>query len=197
VGVAGLGVGAMASYMGPRDSLTFFEINRQVVTYSAGRDAYFRYIDDCPAAVNVEVGDARLLLEQELAQNGPRQYDLLVLDAFSSDSVPVHLLTIEAFDTYLRLLRGDDSIIAVNITNRFLDLRPLLAGIARHTGMTALFADFDGDRPLQFASCWVLLTKSRAFLEHPEVKKASVPLKTDHELLWTDTFSNVFRLLRR
>jgi len=187
----------MAAYAAPGDVFRFYEINRLAVDYAAGTNAFFTYMRDCRGRTQVVLGDGRLSLERELVESGSEQYDILLLDAFSSDAVPVHLLTMEAMDIYLRHLRDDDSILAVNITNRYIDLRPIVAALAAHAGMKALWVFYEGDPPLHISSNWVLLTRSRAFLSQPDVQKAGTMLNLATAVPWTDSLSNIFRQLRR
>ena len=126
VGVIGLGTGTLAAYGRPGDAFTFFEIDPQVVALSTAPTPLFRYLRDSPATITIVGGDARLSLERE-----PRYgFDVLAVDAFSSDSVPVHLLTREAFSLYARHLRGPRSVLAVHVSNRYLEL----AGIVQAGG---------------------------------------------------------------
>ena len=123
VGVVGLGVGTLAAFGQPNDDFRFYEINPDVIDYA---NTYFSYLKDSKAEIDVVRGDARLSLETEKDQG----FDVLLLDAFSGDSIPVHLLTEEAFVHYKRHLNRDGAIV-VNYTNRHLDLVPLLAGMAK------------------------------------------------------------------
>ena len=124
IGVVGLGAGTLASYGRPGDSFRFYEINPEVERLARSR---FTYLSNCLGNVEVVLGDARLSLEQEPGQ----QFDLLVLDAFSSDAIPVHLLTREAFAVYERHLETN-GIIAVHVSNVSLNLAPVVAHLARH-----------------------------------------------------------------
>lgn len=197
IGVTGLGVGALAAYARPCDNIVFYEINPRVIVLSAGPSARFRYLDDCRASTEIVSGDARISLEDELRRKGSRGFDVLALDAFSSDSVPVHLLTIEAFETYILHLRDEQSIIAVNISNRFVDFRPLMLGVARHFGMQLILIDSKGDPPVPYRSAWALLTRCTAFSENPEVRQRAAAVSSCKTTVWTDNYSNLFGLLRR
>jgi len=190
IGVAGLGVGAMAAYLRPGDVMRFYEVNPLVIAWAAGRDAYFSYLADTPGTVETVTGDARLALERELRDSGPQHYDLLILDAFSSDSVPVHLLTVEAFALYLRHLRDDDSLLAVNISNRYLDFRPLLFSTARHFGLHAQLHYHPGRPPVPTSTLWMILSR------RPSARAAPPAAAPARPILWTDTHSDVFSLLR-
>jgi spermidine synthase len=197
IGVAGLGVGAMAAYLRKGDLMRFYEINPVVVDWAAGPQAYFSYTRDSRGTVETVLGDARLSLEQEWAETGSQGYDLILLDAFSSDAVPVHLLTVEAFELYQSHLRDGESAILANISNRFLDFEPLMNGVARRYGWKAtLFIDI-GNPPVPTGSLWVLLSQAGSELAElvppiqPQPQAGEVPT-----LLWTDAHSDIFRLLR-
>jgi hypothetical protein len=195
IGVLGLGVGTLASFAAPEDYVRFYELSPQVAEFSSGPQPWFTYLQDCRGRAEIALGDARITLERELAESGSRQFDVLVMDAFSSDAVPVHLLTAEAFDLYAAHLRDTDGIIAVNISNRFLDFRDLLWTVARRFGWEPVLINNLGDPPERTASRWLLLTQSRAFLDQPEVRLRQANYAPRQELLWTDDFSNLFRLL--
>jgi hypothetical protein len=196
VGVTGLGVGAIAAHVGKGDFIRFYEINPLVVDHAHGPGATFSYLNKCAGTVEVKLGDARLLLEEELAASGPQTYDLLVLDAFSSDSIPVHLLTREAFDVYLAHLRDDQSILAVNITNRILDLRAPMLSIARELGCSAVIIKNPGEVPIPTASVWVLMSRDQGLLEDPLIQPRAEDGRGFIELIWTDDFSNLYKVLR-
>ena len=196
VGVAGLGVGAMAAYLRDGDYMRFYEINPTVIDWAAGDDAYFTYISDSKGATDSVLGDARLSLEQELAEDGGMKFDLILLDAFSSDAVPVHLLTLEAFEVYRQHLRDEESAIVVNISNRFIDFEPLLDGVADHFGWKAtLFVDL-GNQPVPTGSLWIVLappgSQLGALTPPVQTTKAEEPEK----VVWTDAHSDIFRLIR-
>ena len=138
IGVVGLGTGTLACYRQPGQDYTFYEIDPQVLAYS--RDRTFTFLGDCAPQAEVHMGDARLALEREPA----RQYDILAVDAFSSDAIPLHLLTREAMHTYGRALKPD-GLMLVHISNRYVDLRPVIAAHALENGWIALMRDDPGD----------------------------------------------------
>jgi hypothetical protein len=189
VGVVGLGVGTLAHYVRPGQSLTFYEINPEVIRLA---EKYFTFLSRCGSVCKLVLGDARLSLERE----EPQEFDVLVLDAFSGDAPPVHLLTEQAFDLYLKHLRPG-GVIAVNITNRQLDLAPVLAGISQHTGQRSVRIDTpnDGGRLLYHAD-WLLLTKNERFLAATPAAPPPGPLDVKPAVHWTDGYSNLFHLLR-
>ena len=196
MGVTGLGTGAITAHVGDGDFLRFYEINPLVVDYAMGSDALFSFINESKAEVDVKLGDARLALEEELESKTPGQYDILVLDAFSSDSVPVHLLTREAFEVYFAHLRDEDSILAVNISNRFLDLTTPVFSVAREKDLRAIKIRTEGKAPVAVSSVWVLMTQSPDVLGNQLIKPFLEEPVDPEELIWTDDFSNLWRVLR-
>jgi spermidine synthase len=142
------------------------------------------------------MGDARLSLERELKEQGSENFDVLAVDAFSSDSIPVHLLTQEAMLLFFRHLRPD-GILAVHISNRYLDLAPVLLGESKALGKTARLVDNEDDEALDvFGATWVLLVAPPNQFD-AEVTKASEPLASKRTVrLWTDDYSNLFRIVK-
>jgi len=184
VGAVGLGVGTVAAYARPGDDFRFYELNPDVL---AAARKHFSYLADCQGKSEVVLGDARLSLERE----EPQHFNLLVLDAFSGDAVPAHLLTREAFEIYQRHLQPD-GMIAVHISNRYLDLRPVLAGLARRFGYSMREVESAGDPSLgQFPARWLLLTRQPAGAK--ETDDGAVPGRA---ILWTDEHSNLFEILK-
>lgn len=194
VAVIGLGIGSLAGYRGRDQQWSFFEIDPAVETI-ARNPSYFSFLARCGNACSVIVGDARLSLSH--LRSAP--FDLLVLDAFSSDAIPVHLITAEAFSEYLSHLTAD-GVIALHVSNRYLDLGPLLGGLAVRHGLTALaqFQRSVRSSEAQTDSNWVVMAR------HPEPLAALArdprwtPLETDarRTLVWTDEYSNVLSVLR-
>ena len=137
-------------------------------------------------------------MERELARGSPQDYDLLAIDAFSSDSIPAHLLTREAVQIYLKHLRQPDGILAFHITNRYLDLKPVVWQLARYFGLQSRFVESDSVDDLTWESHWMLLARNNTLLGLPEIVKASTPQEsTLRQLrLWTDDYSNLFQVLR-
>ena len=188
VGIVGLGIGTLASYANPGDWYCFYEINPEVVRLA---EELFLYLPNCPADVRIVTGDARISLEQQPGQ----EYDVLVLDAFASDAIPVHLLTREALAVYLDHLK-DDGILAVHISNRHLDLRPVIAGLAEQEGLYSVCVVSKGDEQQgMLASRWNLLSRQRSSLEIGAALSSLAPPVTNR-ILWTDTRSNLFQILR-
>jgi hypothetical protein len=198
VGVVGLGIGTLAAYGRPVDSFHFYEINPEVIRIAHQKE-YFTYLSDCPATVDIVPGDARLSMERELTQGRSQQFDLLILDAFSGDAIPLHLLTSQAFETYLKEVKRTHGIIAVHITNTYLDLRPVLMKAAERFGLSYAFLHTDGDNVYSNYSDWVLLSYDQEFLDSvltPLEKQANVPGPSSFSL-WTDDYSNLLQVLRK
>lgn len=195
IGVTGLGAGALAAYPRASDHIVFYEIDPQVVALSVGKRALFSFVNDCPGQAEVVLGDARQSLRVELARQGGRQYDVLALDAFSGDAIPMHLLTHEAFALYLQHVAAPDGVLAVNISNRFLDIEPVLADAACAFGLHAVLLDSTGDLPVCARSLWVLLARDEALLRDPEIAACARPLAGER-VAWTDHACSPFRLLK-
>jgi hypothetical protein len=192
IGVVGLGTGTMAAFGRAGDYLRFYEINPQV---QAVATSWFSYLPKCPGNVEVTPGDARLSLERE----PPQHFDLLVLDAFSSDAIPVHLLTKEAFEVYGRHL-NTNGIIAVHISNHYLDLEPVVVNLARHFGYKLASIDYDenDDEWWLYGSTWVLLSRNEKVMNSPAIRNAASTVNTNDVKvpLWTDDFASLFQILR-
>jgi spermidine synthase len=197
VGVIGLGVGTLAAYGQPGDMYRFYEINPIVVDLAQGKGGYFSFLKDSKAQVTTVLGDGRISLERELAQNGSDQLDLLVIDAFSSDSIPVHLLTKEAFDIYLKHL-VPNGIVAANISNRNIDLRPVLWQQAKYYHMQMVVVTTEGDGKRIFTAKWALLSRSPDAFENPAIASKATFMDGYSTTIpqWTDDFSNLFQILQ-
>jgi SAM-dependent methyltransferase len=190
VGVIGLGTGTLAAYGTPGDVYRFYDINPAVIAI-ARRD--FTYLADSEAHIETPLGDARLSLERE----PPADLDILAVDAFSSDAIPVHLITSEALALYAKHLRPG-GVVAFHVTNRFLDLVPVVAGIAAANGMEAVWIHDEGEAALANRSDWVLVSKNHALLASPRIADAATPIDAHQDWrVWTDDFNNLFEVLRR
>ena len=189
VGVIGLGAGTLATYGAKGDVYRFYDINPGVVDI-ARRD--FSFLGNSDATIELSLGDARLSLERE----PPQRFDVLVIDAFSSDAIPVHLITIEAVEAYLRHM-NPDGVIAFHLTNRFLNLVPVVEGIANRLGLRALWIDDPGMDILGNASSWVLLAKDPARLNDRRLADSAtaIPPRRDWRV-WTDDFNNLVQVLK-
>lgn len=189
VGVIGLGTGTLAAWGAKGDVYRFYEINPSVIEI-AGRD--FTYLADSEATVETALGDARLVLERE----APQQFDVLAIDAFSSDAIPVHLITSEALAIYERHVKPS-GIIAFHVTNRFLDLAPVVEALAHAHGLAAVLVSDDGKDTGSSVSDWVLLSKDPAALEKPAIADAASEIAPRRDWrLWTDDFNNLVQVLR-
>ena len=190
IGVIGLGAGTLAAYGRAGDAVRIYEINPQVIELALRE---FTYLSDSKAGLEIVLGDARLSLEREPAQG----FDLLAVDAFSSDSIPVHLLTAEAFEVYFRHLKAG-GILAVHISNRYLDLKPVLKEAAARFGKSARIVEDDSDTDRgTYGTTWVLFADSpQAFAQAP-LEGAAEPLEADRSIrLWTDDYSDLYGILK-
>jgi spermidine synthase len=198
VGVLGLGAGTLATYGRDGDVYHFYEIDPQVIEYAQGQGGYFSYLDDSAAQIEVVLGDARLSLARALRDGGGEGYDLLILDVFSGDAVPVHLLTREAFEVYLAHLESGGAL-AANISTSHLNMRPLLAVLADRFDLRGVVIEDEGDGAMRYASFWVLMARDPAVLvdgaSFGDVTELSSFYEPDMRL-WTDTYSNLLPLLR-
>ncbi|MEW5938531.1 MAG: ferrichrome ABC transporter permease [Chloroflexota bacterium] len=197
VGVLGGGAGMIAVYGQAGDAYRFYEINPTMIALAEGQGGYFSYLSDSPAQMEIVLGDARISLERELESGQPQNFDLLAMDAFSSDSVPVHLLDKEAFAVYLQHL-NPRGILAVNITNTYLDLKPVVFRLAQEYDLTMLDVESEGDGKFLFETQWILLSRDPTVLEQPAIVRYAQTMEgysTDIPL-WTDRYSNLFQILR-
>lgn len=185
VGLVGLGGGTSAVYGREGDHLRFYEINPEAVRFAK---QYFSYLQDCPAKTDIVLGDARLQMELEAAQS----YDAIVLDAFSGDGVPAHLLTVEAFDIYSKHLL-EKGVVAVHISNRHLDLRPVLLAHADRLNLKMLVVRQERDGLGAERNVWVLLTKDEALLAHSDFQQQKMS-NGDRKVLWTDARSDLMAI---
>lgn len=189
IGVIGLGAGTLATYGRPGDVYRFYEINPQVIDI-AQRE--FSFLSDSGAKIETVLGDARLTMERE----PPQQYDVLVIDAFSSDSIPVHLITREAMAVYLRHLKPD-GVIAFHVTNRFLRLAPVVKRIADEYRLrTTLVIDDAEDNDLAKTD-WVLVARNGKLIDREEIAGVASEIDAIPGLrLWTDDYNNLFKILK-
>jgi hypothetical protein len=196
VGLVGLGAGTLAAYGRPGDYFRYYEINPEVVKLTSGPWPVFTYLRDSEARVDVELGDARLLLERELAKGDIQKFDVLVLDAFSGDAIPVHLLAREAFETYWQHLNPDHGIIAVHISSLHINLFPVLQGASAYFHAEYVMNVNTGLFPFNTSS-WVLLARNPGALNIRGLKQTPPPFETHiPPRFWTDDYSDIFRLIR-
>ncbi len=197
IGLVGLGAGTLASYGRRGDRFTFYEINPAVIALAR---APFSFLRESAADIDVVAGEARLALAAEVRRGGAAGFDVLVLDAFNSDAIPVHLLTVEAMEIYLARLKPN-GLIAVHLTNRHLDLRGVMVGLARHFRLDFVIVEDAPKREAYWldASRWCLLTRD------PDMLRPWLPASADarraleeqfHPVLWTDDRSSLLSVLR-
>jgi spermidine synthase len=189
VGLIGLGTGTLAAYGRKGDVYRFYDINPQVVRVAQSE---FTFLRDSAARIEIALGDARLVLERE----SPQQFDLLAVDAFSSDAIPVHLITREALAIYRRHMKPS-GIIAFHVTNRYLDLVPVVEALARDQGLHVAWVEDNGDAPLASRSDWVLLSADPKALQRGTIPEATSPVTPRPDWrLWTDDFNNLVQVLK-
>lgn len=194
IGIIGLGIGTLAAYGSKGDYMKFYEINPEVEKIAR---SYFTYLKDSSAKIDIVIGDGRISLEKEVKDSTIPPYDILVVDAFSDDAIPVHLLTKEAFDTYLKRLSAIHGLLAIHISNRYVNLLPVLVRIAEHFGMELALIE-TSTKEETAASQWVLLTHDKEYFKAPAIAhaKSALPKHAIKIPLWTDDYSNLFQILK-
>jgi spermidine synthase len=193
VGVIGLGTGTLAAYGRRGDVYRFYDIDPRVVTIAREQ---FTYLSDSAAAIEVALGDARLTLERE----APQGFDVLAVDAFSSDAIPVHLITREALAIYLKHVKPD-GIVAFHVSNRFLDLIPVVSRLAAENGAHAVLVTDDPDDEddsLRSRTDWVLVSMDAAALKRPAIVAGGARPAPERPQwrAWTDDYSNLIQILK-
>ncbi|MCC7156083.1 MAG: fused MFS/spermidine synthase [Bryobacterales bacterium] len=190
VGVLGLGAGALAAFGRAGDDYRFYEINPQVEVLARHQ---FTYLAETPAKVTIVEGDGRLSLEREPPQN----FDVLLMDAFSGDAIPIHLLTLEAMRTYLRHLKPG-GVLVVHITNQNVDLEPVMAAAAGELGLSGRLITTPGDDSTHcYKTRFALLTRNPHLFDAPAFRGAAHPLQAKPGVhTWTDDYSNLLRVLK-
>lgn len=193
IGILGLGCGTLAAYGRAGDTIRIYEINPLVLDIARTE---FTYLKDTPARIETAIGDGRLVIESEPANH---EFDILVMDAFSGDSVPVHLITREAFRSYFGHLKPG-GILAVNISNKYLNLEPVMQRAAESLGKTGFVYHYTPpeDDPMCFSCSWTLIMDDAAARAHPELEQhASSTLRSTRPFrVWTDDFSNMYSILK-
>jgi hypothetical protein len=188
VALIGLGVGTLAAYARPGDLYRFYEINPMVPLIA---NTYFTYLKDADSPVEISMGDARLSLERQ----EPQHYDLMAVDAFSGDSIPVHLLTLEALQLYFKHLTRE-GVLAVHISNRYVNLEPVLERGAVAIGKAArVFRNERNKDRTCYTSIWVLLASDPAIFDRDELKSGVRPTPAPWLQPWTDDYSNIYKVL--
>jgi hypothetical protein len=192
IGVIGLGGGVLATWAEKGDEIRFYEVNPQVVELA---HTYFTYLKDSPGKTSVVVGDARVQLEQELATSGANNFDILIVDAFNSDSIPVHLLTRECLQLYWKHLKAD-GILAIHISNRYLDLLPIIVDCREQLGMPVMLFDRRSADGSEVECTWVVLSRNGNFFLNNLVNERMSVWPDDIEpIVWTDDFNSVWQLI--
>jgi hypothetical protein len=195
VGTVGLGAGTVAALGRRGDTFRFYEINPAVAEIS---ETYFHYLGDSRAATEIVLGDARLQLEAELLAGKPQAFDVLGIDAFSSDAIPIHLLTREAVETYWKHM-AEDGLLLFHVSNHSLDLAPIVRAHAEYLGCEAvrITSQLDEEKDTNY-NTWLVLTRNQQFLDLAAVRSAISPWQPDERapVLWTDDFAGLWRILK-
>ncbi|MGB1160930.1 MAG: fused MFS/spermidine synthase [Alphaproteobacteria bacterium] len=188
VGVAGLGIGVLLGHAQPGDEVVFYEIDQKVVKLAR---EYFSFVSAHEDQTEIRVGDARLLMEQELSADRVRSYDLLVIDVFNSDAIPVHLLTREALEIYAAHLKSD-GVLALHISNIFFDLAGVVDVLAAEQGLKAFkLVDEKGNGVLEARNSWMLLTRSPELIATFEKRDEREARLSAPRPVWTDDFASL------
>ena len=198
VGLIGLGTGTLAAYGQDGDRYRFYEINPDIIDLALGEGDFFTYLSDSSAVSEIIPGDARISLEIELESGHPQAFDILVVDAFNSDAIPIHLLTVEAFEIYQRHLKPE-GVLALHISNRYLNLTPLVRSLADyHHLYTALIRNPRDDSAGSYPASWILLSKNLAFFQIPDILENTIspPENNPNIQAWTDDYSNLVPLIK-
>ncbi len=194
VGVVGLGAGTVAIYGRPADYFRFYEINPAVLRYS---NEYFTYRSTSAAKVDVVLGDARIRMEREIADGAAQQFDVLAVDAFSSDAIPIHLITRESAAVYWKHLK-DDGVLLFHVSSRSLDLAPITRALAEDCGCEAVRIESPKDEARGVSKAtWVALSRNQAFLSNDAIRNVAKPWNDQDRppLLWTDDYAALWQVL--
>ncbi|MDP3740806.1 MAG: fused MFS/spermidine synthase, partial [bacterium] len=193
VGAVGLGVGTIAAYCQEGDFYKFYEINPDVIEVAKND---FSYLKNCKGKTEIALGDARISLELERASGNLQNFDVLVIDAFSDDSIPVHLLTAEAFALYLEHL-SEAGVIAIHISNIYLDLAPIIVENARHYGLSHIMVKANSLQHDGKGSIWMLVAANPDAIGSEKLQNAATKELSHKKIrLWTDSYSNILPLLQ-
>ncbi len=191
IGVIGLGTGTVAALSHPEDTVRFYEINPEVERLA---NEFFFYLRDTRATTEVVLGDGRISMERELREQGSQQFDVLVLDAFSGDAIPIHLLTVEAAALYWQHLR-DDGVLITHISNKYLNLHPVVRASAELFDKRYVMISTDPDDEEYSASTWVVVTSNRTLLGRLAEHTVRWPTESPRTIRWTDDFSSLLGVL--
>jgi spermidine synthase len=195
VGAVGLGAGTIAALGRRGDTFRFYEINPAVAEISK---TYFHYLEDSRATTEIVLGDARLQLEAELLAGQPHGFDVLAIDAFSSDAIPIHLLTREAVEIYWKHM-AKDGLLLFHISNHSLDLAPIVRAHAEYLGceVVRIIAQLDEEKDTNY-NTWLILTRNQQFIDLAAVRAAASPWQPDERapVEWTDDFAGLWQILK-
>jgi hypothetical protein len=193
VAVLGLGVGTSAALFAAEDRVSFYELNPDVIDLAKGEGDYFHYLRDALCRWSIRQGDARALLAEDERTGSPPN-DLIVVDVFSGEAIPTHLFTVEAFELYVKRLRPG-GVVALHISNRFLDLSPLAFGVGAEVGLRAAVVKGEEQR-LELPTLWVLLSTDEAFLDGlNEARPGAIRRSSRRQVVWTDERSSVLEVI--
>jgi hypothetical protein len=192
ISVLGLGIGTLAAYGTPNDWMHFYEINPDVVNYA---QKHFTYLKDCKAPYKISIGDGRIQMEKEIKQGVKNFYDVIVIDAFSGDSVPMHLLTMEAMKIYLKLLKKD-GVLAFHTSNKHLKIHTLIHNMAKKLKIHSIWmktkANIEWGR---FLNSWVLVSHKN-LLKIKKIRSNSVPWPKMKNTIWTDNYGSLLQIVK-
>lgn len=193
IGVIGMGAGTLAAYGQKGDYFRFYEIDPEIPPFSQGASPIFTFVSSSLARIDVVEGDARIVMQEEASRGEFQKFDVLVVDAFSGDAVPVHLLTREAMDLYSSELRSPQSVIAFHLSSSVLDLRPVVENLAQSSRL----ASVEVDTPPELQPIWILLSKDLGAFQQPEFAAKAHAVTVTHTVKpWTDDYSNLAQLFR-
>ena len=194
VGFVGLGAGTLAAYGKKGDNFTFYELNPAVIEAAT---SYFTYLDDSAAEINLLLGDARVSLTQETVGEARPLFDLLVVDAFSGDSIPQHLLTQEAIALYLKNM-SDYGVIVIHVSNSHLNLLPLMRGLAADQQMAIRYFHTSAEQAHEHDTQWVWLSRNEQLMSDVLVRayQSDWPDDEANKVLWTDAHSSLMSVLK-
>tara|TARA_R110002153_G_scaffold25502_6_gene80783 strand:- start:9385 stop:11466 length:2082 start_codon:yes stop_codon:yes gene_type:complete len=193
VGIIGLGVGALAAYGQLGDHYTFYELNPLVADFA---NRYFSYLGSTEADVDVRLGDARVTLQNELDLGDNNAFDLLIIDAFSGDLIPTHLMTQEAFLLYQQHIKAQ-GVMALHISNRHLSLLPVIMNHSKSLNMQVMLFETPGDG-YEHDAQWVILTNNSLVTQSPKLMAMQTPIAKGQyqNVLWTDDYSSLLAILK-
>lgn len=196
IGVLGGGIGTLVAYMREGDMMHLYELNPAVQAL-AENTTYFTYLSDYAGRWTASIGDGRLLLAEELALAERTPFDVLIIDAFNGDAVPMHLLTREAIQLYLDSIEPENGVLALQITNKHVDFLPLIRAIVNDFALNTAVIEMPGDGIIAIPNRWALLTRNPDTFRHPSFRQGAIPLIDVRPIpLWTDDRSSLFGLLK-